>query len=77
MQLRRYIDIIKAVPPVTKEYIMRKSIILRDTSRQVEKGNVNLHWWRMPYGKVNVGDYLSWVIVEWINKTWDNIGFQL
>lgn len=68
MQLRRYIDIIKAVPPVTKEYIMRNSIILRDTSMQVEKGNVNLHWWRMPYGKVNVGDYLSWVIVEWIKQ---------
>ena len=42
MQLRRYIDIIKAVPPVTKEYIMRNSIILPDTSMQVEKGNDNL-----------------------------------
>lgn len=68
MQLRRYIDIIKAVPPVTKEYIMRNLIILRDTSIQVEKGNVNLHWWQMSYGKVNVGDYLSCVIVEWIKQ---------
>lgn len=68
MQFRRYIDIVKAVPPVAKEYIMRDSIILRDVSTQVVKGNVNLHWWRMPYGKINVGDYLSCVIVEWMKK---------
>lgn len=68
MQFRRYIDIVKAVPPVAKEYIMRDSIILRDVSTQVVKGNVNLHWWRMPYGKTNVGDYLSCVIVEWMKK---------
>ncbi len=68
MQLRRYTDIVKAIPPVAKEYIMRDSIILRDTSMRVVKGNVNLHWWRMPYGKINVGDYLSFVIVEWIKK---------
>lgn len=68
MQFRRYMDIVKAVPPVAKEYIMRDSIILRDVSMRAEKGNVNLHWWQMPYGKINVGDYLSWVIVEWIKK---------
>lgn len=68
MQFRRYIDIVKAVPPVAKEYIMRDSIILRDVSTQVVKGNVNLHWWRRPYGKINVGDYLSCVIVEWMKK---------
>lgn len=68
MQFRRYVDIVKAIPPVAKEYIMRDSIILRDVSTQVVKGNVNLHWWRMPYGKINVGDYLSWVIVDWMKK---------
>ena len=32
MQVRRYVDIVKAIPPVAKEYIMRDSIILRDVS---------------------------------------------
>ena len=68
MQFRRYIDIVKAVPPVVTEYIMRDSIILRDVSTHIVKGNVNLHWWRMPYGKINVGDYLSLIIVEWMKK---------
>ena len=68
MQYRKYLDLVKAIPPVTKEYIMRNSIILRDVSTRAVKGNVNVHWWRMPYGNINLGDYLSWVIVEWMKK---------
>lgn len=63
-----FMDICKAIYSVSKEYLFRNKIILKDFSRSTNRNCVNLHWWKMAYNQVNIGDYLSEVIVEYMKR---------
>lgn len=58
---------------VAHRFVFRNQMILDNCWRKTEKGKVNLHWWMIPPTKnsppqINVGDYLSYVIVEWMKE---------
>lgn len=61
----------RAVVPTVKEYLLRDKILLKDISSKTTEGCVNLHRWIMPYGKENIGDYLSYIVVEWMKNYYD------
>lgn len=65
----RFIDGMQTVRSTTKALCLRDRIILTDLHRKTEDHCVNLHWWQMPYGEMNVGDFISEVAVAWMKKS--------
>ena len=65
----RFIDGMQTVRSTTKALFLRDRIILTDLHRKTEDHCVNLHWWQMPYGEMNVGDFISEVAVAWMKKS--------
>lgn len=53
---------------ISVKYLLRNRLIMNDFHRPVQRGCVNLHYWKIAAGKDNVGDYLSHVIVDWMKK---------
>ena len=50
------------------KYLLRNKLIMNDFHRPVQRGSVNLHYWKISAEKDNVGDYLSPVVVGWMKQ---------
>lgn len=53
---------------VVKSVVKRNKIILSSHGLKIKEGKVNLHWWAMNKNGYNVGDYLSYIVVEWMKN---------
>lgn len=57
---------INSILEIVKAVSNKDSINLADMSCPIEKGGVNLHWWKQSGDVQNVGDRLSPVVVEYV-----------
>lgn len=68
---------LKDIKDIFKAYVKRNSMILVDSDIPTKKHSVNLHWWRIGVNddckSYNIGDYLSYVVVEWMKTQHDII----
>lgn len=57
---------LQAITRVLHSFIRRDQIILSDLNSEVVPHSVNLHWWKLPSERQNIGDMLSPVVFDFL-----------